>query len=288
MKNQEIFLGLLRTKPHDFNRRAFFEKFGAYRFTRIAGFREVINSTLLVADGFVSRSHILSAIKGSLGKATNELRPQLSRLMPDGEWRACHGDQVMAAFSGEALRFDKACIVVKALEIALRREALPALSAIDIYKFISLHPTIYVLRHLDKWRGLADMPQRLDEGEQQLLARLKVALMPSHDYGILLGDDGHMDVFMWEAINGAPISWRSAEIFCRIFNEVGPTKGGSAGSKLLVREVSAERLKSRNDNGRRVQKKLCNQFEGPFLGLDEELIDELSRVCPPRDSFSMD
>jgi hypothetical protein len=283
MKKQQNFLGLLRAKPGDFNRRAFIETFACFRFTHIAGFREIINSALLVEGGFIDRGYALSAIKGALGPAAKQLRPVLSRTMPDRKWSDCHGDQVAWAHAGQALRFDKACIVVKALEIALKRESSSALEAIDVHKFVTLHPAIYVLRHLENWRKLIDMPQRLTDGERALLTRLKAALTPSEDYGEGPGDVGRIDVFVKETVSGAPVTWRSAEVFCRILNEAGPSKGGSQGSSLLVREVTAERLLSRNDGGNRVRNKTCNQHEGPYVGLSSELMDQLTRLCPPRE-----
>ena len=51
-----------------------------------------------------------------------------ARFSDKSEWDKCNGEQIKAACVGKALRFDKACIAIRTLEIAfsdseMRREA---------------------------------------------------------------------------------------------------------------------------------------------------------------------
>jgi hypothetical protein len=281
MKRQQDFFELLCVKPNDFDCTSFLTHFGAYRFTRLAGFREIINSALVVEGGFSRLNHALAAVKGTLGAASKELPEALKKAMPHGDWIDCHGDQVDSAWSGEALRFDKACMVIKALELALRRESSSVLNALDVYRFITLHPAIYALRNLEIWRLLFDVQHRdrLHDSELRIVETLKASLMPNDDHGRKVCKKEYVETFISQAIHGSPITWHSAEIFCKSFEPGSRSKGVSSNSTLLARSVIAEQLTSRNDGGKRTGKKLCSQNEGPFIGLSTELLDELARFC---------
>ncbi len=57
--------------------------------------------------------------------------------------------KIKDACVGKALRFDKACIAVKSLDLVFSETGTPVIRNLDVYEFLSLRPAVFVLRNLD-------------------------------------------------------------------------------------------------------------------------------------------
>jgi hypothetical protein len=147
-KGPDSSLSLL-VKRKGFDGALYVSNFGAYSWTYIAGYRELLNLWAL-AEKFTLQE-ATEFIKGLYLKAISEVpvawqNPFENRKGAD--WARCHPSQIELASKGGPLRFDRACQAIKALELMLKFSSNSVLKKLDLYEYISLRPAIYVLRGL--------------------------------------------------------------------------------------------------------------------------------------------
>jgi len=125
----------------------FLDEYAAHAWCHLSGIRELVH-TLVLCDHYPDERAGLAQVIAVIAEAISEIPEEWKACHRDGIWGNCAPRQVQNAFDGLPLCFDKACQVVKALEVAFRRAQAPELRAFDIYKIVSLRPAIFVLeRH---------------------------------------------------------------------------------------------------------------------------------------------
>lgn len=258
---------LLGGRPGGVNSKAFAREWGNNAYTRVRGFNEVLEACSL-KGGFKSVEHAFQAVRSACPDALAAVPAQWRQTYRQGAWDECHPDQVTYARDRKALLFDKACIVLLALEIACRRDVYPALHKFYPYDFIKLEPAIYVLRGLERWNLLcAQFPKRMTDDEKRFKGELRGHLFQVEVRDIEVATDGKADALISEALMGRPMTWRNACLFAEAFAK--PLFGKARPeSDCQPESVFAEIAEDRSDGGR-LKEKFCNQSEGPFVGLDE-------------------
>jgi hypothetical protein len=125
----------------------FLDEYAAHAWCHLSGIRELVH-TLVLCDRYPNERAGLAQVIAVIAEAISEIPEAWKACHRDGIWGNCAPRQVQNAFDGLPLCFDKACQVVKALEVAFRRAQAPELRTFDIYKIVSLRPAIFVLeRH---------------------------------------------------------------------------------------------------------------------------------------------
>jgi hypothetical protein len=272
-------LGLLSGDPSTFNAQAYLGVYGKYAFTRMEGFNEIVEACVL-AGCFKSEESALSALRSACTDAASDVPLAWRKAYPRGAWDKCHPDQVISAYNCKALLFDKACLVLRALEITCRRDSLPMLHGLDPYRFITLHAAIYVLRGIEKWNRLrVEFPHRMKACEIKLIDDLKQKLLTSDPRDPKLATDQMAESFLSQAMSGYPMTWKNASIIADAFNEpvFGATRRASEvpGADCLINPISVAISEGRADGGRRVSNKHCNQSEGAFVSLSRTMRETL-------------
>lgn len=265
-------LSLLGGERAKLNVSSYLEHCARYRWARIEGFREIIEACVL-DGGFRNEDHALLVIRGACADAVQELPQNWAKDFPQGEWGRCHADQATSAKNREAMRFDKACIVLKALEIACRREHVPALHSFKPLAFVKIHPAIFKLNDASGWHQLiTTFATRMTAGEEQLMRDITRSLTtsPARDPGSM--SDEIARSFLLQAFEGRAMTWKNATLLADALNKArfGEATRKPPGYDCIRNEVKVEQIGDRADGGKYTAEKHCNQGEGPFVSLDNE------------------
>jgi hypothetical protein len=242
-------------------------QFAGYRWTRIVGYPNLVEFFHSHDERFPTIRALKEHIAGQRQVALGSVPAGWVEKFEDGaNWNECTRQQIMEACVAGALRFDKACIAIKTLELVFTSSRSEVLSALDIYKFIKLRPAIYYLTELDP-RTLAFLDGgNLTEEEKGLQRALIESLSPkdNHDNDLERPTAGR--AFLKEIAAGFTATYPNV---MRIAEFIGEQQWPKP-------RIAA--LQSRTDPMRRVRKLRCNAFEGPFVALAEEQLDELQAM----------
>src|SRR5713226_1751498 len=253
--------------------RSYFDHCAKYRWARIEGFREVLEACVLEC-GFRNEDHALAVIRGACADAVQELPRNWIKEFSQGEWERCHPDQATSAKNREAMRFDKACIVLKAMEIACRRAHVPALHSFQPLEFLSIHPAIFKLNDTSGWHQLITrFGSRMTPGEEKLMRDIKHALTTSPARDPNSVSDEVAQAFLLQAFDGRAMTWKNASVLAGALNAARfgkPSSSRAPGYDCIGNEVKVEQIGDRSDHGKYTAEKHCNQGEGPFVSLDNE------------------
>jgi hypothetical protein len=267
MGQPEDSVALVKDQPEGFDAKAYLTEFGMYRWTYVVGLKEILRTSLL-RNLFPTLRAAQRMVEAQTAVAPSRISDGWKKPLATGHWHDCGPAQFQDAWNGRPLRFDKACLVIKALELALaRQDQTGRLGDLDIYQFVRLVPAVFVLRNLEEWQFLMRYPHRMKEYENDFLAALKQKLPPmqrSTPEGRIHGP-GHL--FLSHAIKGFGITWRNAVIIRDSFEQ-----------ELSV-PAEIQMLTNRSDGGLKTNMKKCNEREGPFVGLTKQQLDELTAAC---------
>jgi hypothetical protein len=260
-------VALVKDQPEGFDAKAYLAEFGEYRWTYVVGLKEILRTSLL-RNLFPTLRAAQRMVEGQTAMAASHISDRWKESLAGGHWHDCGPTQFQDAWNGRPLRFDKACLVVKALELALeRQDKTGRLDGLDIYQFIRLVPAVFVLRNLDEWQFLVRYPHRMKDHEIEFLTALKQKLPPVAK-GVPEGRlHGPAHLFLSQAIKGFGITWRNAVIIRNSFE------------RELGVQAEIQTLSDRSDGGRKTNLKKCNECEGPFVGLNKQQLDELTTAC---------
>jgi hypothetical protein len=252
----------------------YFEKFAEFRWTYIAGYRELLHTFLLVETGFNSSSAVNELIIGERVRAITTIPQSLRNVWTEGDWTRCDRAQILRACKTEPLRFDRACQAIQALAIAYRSAIAPELRNLPIFSFINLHPATFVLRDLDE-RVVAFLKRtRLTSREEKLFRTLVREICPKDGRNKELGRSERAVKFLAVAAQGHGMTWPNA-ICVRDF--------------LVSKKIGwarVEMLTDRSDGGKMIGKKSCNSAESVFISLPDEKLKNLAEIIRAKPCLS--
>jgi len=114
------------------------EEFGTFRWFYVAGLREV---------AALANTRNIQAIKDCRSHALNSVPDEWRDAMPDGEFSKFNPTQIRDAKQFDPIRFDKALMVVLALEEFARMHR--GLANVDIYEFVEIRPSVFQIDGLN-------------------------------------------------------------------------------------------------------------------------------------------
>lgn len=271
---------LLKGPPEGVNADAYFKMGAENRWAHLRGFKEFIHACVL-KGGFKSEQHALGLVRSALGEAVTIVPKRWKESFKQGDWEVCHVEQVTWARKGP-VRFDKACVVLLATDIACKRKTFGALNALDIFEHVTLQPAIYKLVGMEKWHTLfAQFPARLKPGERVLIDEILHHLLTCCPRDTAIATIGSARSFLSQALEGRAMTWENAKIVSDAFNEPvfgKPRNGEVPGQDCLSQRSTVEMTDGRSDGGKFKGNKHCNQSEAPFVTLSEKELDALRKA----------
>lgn len=271
---------LLQGPPEGVNAEAYFRMGAENRWAHLRGFNEFIRACIL-EGGFRSEPHALQAVRNALSEAVAIVPANWKKAFRHGGWDICHHDQVTYARKGP-LRFDKACIILLATDIACKRPAFGALHGMDVFKHVSLHPAIYKLVGAENWHTLhTTFPRRIKKCELALIGELKDHLLTCDPRDTAVATPGVAASFLSQALEGRAMTWKNADIIAKAFNTPVFDKrpnGDVPGEDCLPRPMTVEMTDGRSDGGKFRGDKHCNQAESPFVTLSSSELGALRKA----------
>jgi hypothetical protein len=265
-------LALFRDQPGSFDTDIFLHEFAQYRWAYLAGFPEIIHTSVL-ASPLPTWTAVMRQVRHHSKFASDDLPSKWRVHFPGCEWNECDSAQVAWAYKRQLLRFDKACLLAKALEMTFAgKMGEHTLPFVDVYPHLRLYPAIFVVDGVDEWRFLLKYPNRITEVERLALCGLKRSLKPiqrkaSAKPGEPSPRDAQAAKFNWSddagqfiahAIKGNAMTWRNATLLRDAFNGLG--------GESTIRQLPRRTLRT-------LQR--CNPFESGFVGLNVEQLDRI-------------
>lgn len=226
----------------------------------------------MIDGGFESDQHGYHAVKNALAEAVAVVPASWKKSFRSEGWGVCHPDQVSAARK-EPVRFDKACILLLATDIACKRNAFKSLHLLDVFEHVTVHPAIYKIANIERWHNLRTMfPSRVKPCEEALLSEVRRRLVTSDPRDEESATDVAAENLLVQALEGRPMTWKNAALIAEALNE--PVFGRRPDGEIPGLDCLPHRLKvvptnDRSDGGKFVRDKHCNQGETPFVTLSE-------------------
>jgi hypothetical protein len=262
---------LLVGNPAGVTAAGYFRIAGEHRWAHFEGFREFMHACV-IDGGFKSEQNGMHAVKSALPEAVAEVPASWKKSLRKGDWGVCHPDQVTEACKGP-VRFDKACILLLATDIACKRNAFRALHSLDVFEHVTIHPAIYKLANAERWHTLRTMfPSRVKACELELLSGIKQRLLTAEPRDEQAATEDMAENFLKQALFGRPMTWKNATFLADALNEpvFGHRPDGEIpGFDCLPQRLEVRPLNDRSDGGKFTADKHCNQGEAPFVTLSE-------------------
>lgn len=143
-REPDSFFELL-DEPDILNRSAFVRKFAPYLWTYIAGYRELVDRFVLVHHDVFDHVSVRELLKGWRKPAVSGIPESWKSALRDDEayWTTLNPDQIDKACDCDPLRLDRACQIIKLLELVFHHSRYPELQSIDCFEFLQLRPAVY-------------------------------------------------------------------------------------------------------------------------------------------------
>jgi hypothetical protein len=169
---QDIFE--LLDEPENFNRPIYLATFAPYRWTYIAGYRELVDRYILEHGEHFDRTTVREILRGWRKPAMKAVPTSWKDVITADQsyWSSLNPDQINKACDGLPTRFDRACQIVKALDLAFRHSHSRELQNLNVYALVVFQPAIYVFDGLgieaEHWIARGDKK----EARQKLVGEL--------------------------------------------------------------------------------------------------------------------
>jgi hypothetical protein len=262
IKARESGLELL-DRYDGFDHAAFVKTFGPYLWTYIGGFQELVDLFETIHGADLDRESIADHLKGWRKPVIKSLPQGWKDCFqhPSASWHNLRLEQIDRAFAGEAMRFDRACQVIKTLELAFANTKEPVLHNLDFYRFITLRPAVFVLKKLT-----SAAKAWLENGGDQRFDNL---------VGALCGDKttraAGARLFLSYAAAGKGMTLDNA-LLIKAHMEMRADHDKARLSKLGAVEIGTLTKRGRHDH--------CNKVESIFVRLDSTKLAELATMAP--------
>jgi hypothetical protein len=242
----------------------YMEHFASYRWTYIAGYQNLVELLFLSTKNFTSNRDATRHIAAHRFRAKDMIPDGWKARFPDGNWNSISSAQIEGASNGAALRFDKACVAIKALEIVFAEAAEAALRDIDVYEFLALRPAVFVLRNLDDEARAFLYGDNLNAAEQRLCDDLISQLRPRDNHGV---DLGWARILLTEVAQGFGITFQSATVIAKFLHQIGFSK------------PAVVALESRMVGSGWKREKRCSSSERAFLSVAPPKMSKLWKLA---------
>jgi Pentapeptide repeats (8 copies) len=230
----------------------YIENFAPFLWTHIAGYPSLIE-LFRFAERLPSTRNVKEHVEVQRLSAVNNIPDGWKMRFERGDWNKCSTSQIKDACIGNAMRFDKACIAMKALELAFVNAESARLRDLNIYDFLSLRPAVFVLSEMEDRARAFLYGQDLGSAEKSQRVALISRLSPRDGYDAELHRARAGERFLAEVAEGFGITFQNAAVIADFLFESGFAK------------PSVKALGDRTNRGRMKKEKRCNAFENAFV-----------------------